>query len=470
MRKGFIGALGVALTGSGLALAQPAPLVKMALTGQPTTPTVQRVSEPPFLATADAPPEKIDAPKDAKGTAKAPLLPAPTTPPLTSPGYLEHSSCSPGCCQTCEPCCEKEPRFWITGENLLWWVKHGPLPVPLVGTGTAASLGIPGNPGASTLFGNTGLNYGELEGFRVGAGAWLNDCRTIGVEGSFFMLEQGVTRFSAAGDPTGNPVITLPIINAQTGTPAGLAVSLPGAFAGAVSVKSTSRFFGSDLNGVYNVVRNDGLSVDALAGVRYLNLQETLSVRRSASVLPGGNRFFLGANIPGPSVASVADEFDTQDQFFGGQFGAQVSYKRNKLSASLSAKVALGGNYDITNTHGTSSLAVPGAAPVVVAGGLLAGPSNSGRTHSTAFSWSPELGAHIGYQITDRIRITGGYTWLYWDELARPGNQIDRVVNLTQFPFSPTFGPLNGPPRPAPTLHRSEFWAQGIDVGLGISF
>src|SRR5262249_8724121 len=161
--------------------------------------------------------------------------------------------------------------------------------------------------------------------------------------------------------------------------------------------------------GVYNLFRTETTSIDALLGFRYLNLEEHLGLTRSATALGGANRFFLGANIPGASTANFADEFDTRDQFFGGQLGARYTYTWNRLTAEVTGKVALGGNYDLVNTFGTTTLLRPGLANATVPGGLLVAASNGGRFHETQFGWIPEVGVHLGYAVTRNIHVFAGY-------------------------------------------------------------
>jgi len=50
---------------------------------------------------------------------------------------------------------------------------------------------------------------------------------------------------------------------------------------------------------------------------------------------------------------------------------------------------------------------------------------------------------------------------LYWSNVVLAGNQIDRAVNLSQNP-----GPIVGEPRPAFAFQRSDYWVQGLNVGL----
>lgn len=73
----------------------------------------------------------------------------------------------------------------------------------------------------------------------------------------------------------------------------------------------------------------------------------------------------------------------------------------------------------------------------------------------------------LGYQIAPRVAVTAGYTFMYWTGVARPGEQIDTVVNPSQIPP----GTLNGPARPAFNgVNTSDIWIQGISTGLEFRF
>ena len=53
---------------------------------------------------------------------------------------------------------------------------------------------------------------------------------------------------------------------------------------------------------------------------------------------------------------------------------------------------------------------------------------------------------------------------------GRSGNQIDRVADRTTLPTLEPFVPGATGIRPAPLRVQSDFWAQGITFGLGLSF
>ncbi|HZY31087.1 MAG TPA: BBP7 family outer membrane beta-barrel protein, partial [Candidatus Methylomirabilis sp.] len=58
------------------------------------------------------------------------------------------------------------------------------------------------------------------------------------------------------------------------------------------------------------------------------------------------------------------------------------------------------------------------------------------------------------------------------NSVVRPAQQIDRNINPTQnasFEGSPPT-PLVGPAQPSFKFHSSDFWAQGLNVGLVARF
>jgi hypothetical protein len=78
----------------------------------------------------------------------------------------------------------------------------------------------------------------------------------------------------------------------------------------------------------------------------------------------------------------------------------------------------------------------------------------------------PEIGVNLGYDITPRLRAYAGYNLIYWSTVVRPGEQIDRVIDVTQVPNSRTGLPSTGQLRPAVLFKDTGFWVQGMTVGL----
>jgi hypothetical protein len=355
------------------------------------------------------------------------------------------------------PCAEVPNRFWGGAEYLLWWVKDGPTPGPLVTTGNPTDVvpGALGQPGTQPLFGGNGLAYGAFSGIRATLGGWFDDEHIFGVEASGFVLEQRRTGFAASSDNLGNPPLYVPFFNVATGQPGSFTIADPlfGA-AGKVAISSSSRLWGMEGNGYCNLARTDSLAFDVLVGYRYLSLREDLNLTAVSTDLGTGLQTVL------------ADQFATHSQFNGGQLGARLEWQREQLALELSGKLAMGVNHDVADINGATVATPPGGPPATFANGILTAPSNRGSQNSDRFSLVPQVGVKLGWNVTPWLRATVGYDFVYWTEVARPGQQIDVRVNPTQY-FG---GTLTGPALPAPLLNHTDFWAQGLNFGLALTF
>jgi hypothetical protein len=176
------------------------------------------------------------------------------------------------------------------------------------------------------------------------------------------------------------------------------------------------------------------------------------------------------------NVTTLNDSFNTSNQFYGGQFGSRLSVRGDWFSLDVTGKVAVGSGHQIVDIQG--SVTQSGPNPLVppglgtFAGGLFAQSTNIGRFNanplSVPFMVLPSLEVKLACQITERIRAYAGYDFMYWTQVLRPGNQIDHNVNLSQNAvLDPNgVGTLVGPAQPTPLFNRSEFWAQGVSIGL----
>src|SRR5205814_1928701 len=83
-------------------------------------------------------------------------------------------------------------RFWARIDYLLWWMKNGPLPFPLVTTGNPADAvpGALGQPGTRIPLGDSNIHFDGAYGMRFALGWWFDRYRNIGIEGSFFAKNQ----------------------------------------------------------------------------------------------------------------------------------------------------------------------------------------------------------------------------------------------------------------------------------------
>jgi hypothetical protein len=78
----------------------------------------------------------------------------------------------------------------------------------------------------------------------------------------------------------------------------------------------------------------------------------------------------------------------------------------------------------------------------------------------------PELGVYAGFQYVPWVRATVGYNVLAANHILRPADVLNPLVNLAQSTAVHRAGALTGPAQPAFAFRDSDFWLQGINVGL----
>jgi hypothetical protein len=346
-------------------------------------------------------------------------------------------------------------RLAVCGEYLLWWAKNQQIPV-LGTTGTVASGGVLGQPGTQNLFGPGPIDQSERQGARLSASLWLDQCQTIGLDAHFIFL--GRRQSSQSADSGAFPVISRPVFVLNTNSQDVEIVAFPGISTGSLRIDSASEFWGADANIIKRICSNCYRDIDIFVGYRYLRLAESIAISESITAGPG-------ASDPAGTQVFVKDRFATQNNFHGGQVGFHVEEKFDRLFVELRSAVALGVSNQSVDIDGVQIRTRPGEAPQQFVGGLLAARSNIGHFERSRFSVVPEVNLNIGYQFTPRFRAFVGYNFLYWSSVLRPGDQIDRTVDLTQIPNTPPVQ-STGQARPGVLLKDSSFWVQGVSVGL----
>src|SRR4029450_13690718 len=94
------------------------------------------------------------------------------------------------------------------------------------------------------------------------------------------------------------------------------------------------------------------------------------------------------------------------------------------------ASGALGVSHQELDIAGSQVRTRPGQAPMNFTGGLLAVGPNLGSFSRNEFSVAPEATVNVGYAVTPNVRVHVGYNFLFWSNVLRPGEQIDRVGDL----------------------------------------
>ncbi len=401
MRKEWLGSLAALFVGAGLGPAQPAP-------------------EPPVLA-SPAPNAHVS---HTQATLPAELPPLTDSPTATSASPSLFPLPGSGLCEAVDGCVEELPPYYEPAHkapdnagrhgncdkaHCQVWVSADPLLWWV-------------RPGGTSPLTDGSLDYGMQVGGRVAVG-FVNAAGDLGLEGAGLFFGRGTARQAAT--------IIVPV------SPRG------GLVVGARAASST-QLWGAEANVVGNAYGSGRLGIDLVGGLRYLTLDEA-----------------LGGSIEAPAIFAASDALRARNQFFGGQFGSQVELRWGRLYTNLLGKVAVGAMHQVVDAHGDATLA--GAAPLPA--GLLPSASLAGRLTRDEFGVVPEVNFNVGYQFRPGIRLYAGYTFLYLNDAARPGDQIGTLLNASLLP-----GGLPFATTPATPLNRTDFWAQGVNFGLAVRY
>jgi hypothetical protein len=343
---------------------------------------------------------------------------------------------------------------WFVGaEYLIWWLREGRLP-PALTTSSTASQGVLGQPDTRILYGDDSLQTRHADRFvggRLTIGYWFDPQQTLGIEGRAVFLERDSTHFATSSN--GSELLALPYTNALNGNPQSIVIAglgPRGLLSGGYNGYSRVEFFDQEVNLITPLLEEPGLRLELLAGARFLEMRDRTDLTASSKVLPAA-----------AVVLSTADHLRAHDFFYGGQLGLRGEVVRGRWFVNARAEVALGGNDEQERNFGQTVFASP-FQRVVQQGGLFVQPSNTGTFERTVLNGVYEIALNAGCRIYGETRFFVGYTLLMWDSPIRSGDQVDTVVNPTQFNGQS----LVGPARPGVPFREDFFWAQGVNVGL----
>jgi len=334
----------------------------------------------------------------------------------------------------------------VQTDYLLRWTRGNSLP-PLV---TASPAGTARNlagvlPGAQILFGGSNVDGEGRHGARLAFGYWLQHDQRCAFEVSVDWLgDNGGTHFAASSN--GASFLARPFFDANLNAPSALLVSAPGLISGAVSSSTFTQALSASAGLRKNWRQTGHWRIDLLGGYRYFQYRETLKVQQSATV--------MGGPVPMGTTISGADDFNAKNDFHGGEAGLAAEWHRNRWSASITPKVALGVVRKLSRINGDTAIA--GGAPLV--GDLLALSSNIGSRSENSFAALPEARLVGRYAVSQHLGFTLGYTVRYLSSVLRTSGQIDLTVNPNLLPP----GVAGGPARPQPQMNTRGLWSYGL--------
>jgi hypothetical protein len=350
----------------------------------------------------------------------------------------------------------RTPRAWVNLEYLVWFNSDMNSPTLIAGVPGVVAAG-PGGafaPAAQLFPRNRDIKFDAFNGIRGTAGM---DFEHFGVDASVFALEtnsEGAT-FTSTGAPVS---VARQYINVATGVPTNLYSSLLGQYTGGTEAVVDSYTWGADINARFPGFTFWADRVDYLAGFRYLNLSESITMTDVS-------------NFPTGQTLTVQDIIRTSNEFYGGQVGlhARAGACDRGLGTDFLYKFAFGSMKQTANLSGTNTYFVPGVAPDPVAGGLYArGPAAGTFTRNKA-AVVTEATFNVTYNFCKEAQVFFGYTIVYATSVIRPGEAINPVINDSTARFIANQTP-NTIPAPTFRFVANDYWVQGLNFGARFQY
>lgn len=353
-------------------------------------------------------------------------------------------------------------QLYVRGEYLMLWSRGYDVPALVTTSPQTADFedaGVLGVDGTEILFGDSTINDGMRSGGRITLGYWLRPCGDTALEAIWFRGGREVTDYHA--DSTGDPILARPFFNVEPGFEGqdAIAIAYPGLLEGSIDVHAVHDFNGVEVLARHRAFKDCWARLDFVIGWRYARVADDLTISHSLlSIDPS-------SGIPVDTTIDVVDRFETQNEFNGAEIGVIADVRHNCWTFEFLMKLAMGNMHSRVFVDGSTDT-ISSTGTTFTRAGLLTQSSNIGVYDSDQFSVMPELGLNLAYDLTPRLRLTFGYTFLYLSSVARPGDQIDPDVNLSQLPSVP----FNGVARPEYLFTTTDFWARGMNFGFEYRF
>ena len=353
--------------------------------------------------------------------------------------------CGSGHCQGCR-------GVTLDVGAVLWWTEGFGTPV-LATTSPEdtpqTDAGVLGQPDTGVLFGGSDLNDHLHSGGRIRLTKYVGPCYSL--EAGYTFLEQNSNDFFTSSAEV--PIIARPFFDVVGGEEVSGLTAFPGLVAGSLAIQAQTELGFANLAVRRALRRESCKKVDLMVGYRYGRLKESLGfveMNEAAQIVIEG------------TALELIDQFNTLNEFHGGEIGLVTELERDCWKLELMTKLCLGNTRSSVTVRGETIQNVPDEEPTTFQGGFLAQGTNMGDYEENSFSVIPEFNITLTRQLWCGWKAMFGYTFLFWTDVARPGDQIDRELNDSQFPP----GDLVGEPRPTFQYTSSDMWVQGFNLGF----
>lgn len=354
-------------------------------------------------------------------------------------GYDMHAS---GPCQTgfCPPVCIAP--YWASFDFLVWWRREREFPALVTTEPNGGIL-----PGATVLFGGE-MNESPQPGGRFDAGFWLDPCKCWGVGVGYFAV--GDESLSYAADSNQFNFLARPYFDAEPVTPGEdsiVVANLPGV-PGRISIQGNSEVYGGDVYFRRVLNRNACMQLDLLVGYQTARINEDLRINSVADDTPS---------------LTITDEFETENEYHAAFFGFDGVFRRGCFSLEMLMRFGFGNMNQRVGIHGMSTGSSPDS-------GLLAqSATNAGVHEQDDFAFMEDVGFKLAYHPMNRMKVSLGYSLMFWSSVARPERHIDRRVDSRL--FAPAGVPIDpAATNPAFSFDPTHFLIHGINAGVEFTY
>lgn len=335
----------------------------------------------------------------------------------------------------------RRPWVWADVELLLGATSGVDVP-PLITSGptTAGALaGAIGSPTTTFVFGERKMLDNWRPGLRAELGLWFGDKHQWGLSARYYSLYSTSDPLTVIGDGTNVVVVPRLIdltasginlldeliaillqtaafpgtnpINTATNIQLPFFISFPGLAVGSVAASVRTSFTGGDVNLRRVWFSTDDFRWETYVGYRQLRLGDEIRLQ------------YVSTSTQTTFTATAEDNVRTSNNFYGAQIGTLFSVAEGPWSLQLNGSVALGNNacdIDFSRVLLLSAFGV--TVPLIF--------SDSGN-RINYFSVVSEANARVGLRVTSHLKLTFGYTGLYWWNVARAQNQYNLSQSLT---------------------------------------
>jgi len=350
----------------------------------------------------------------------------------------------------CAPYCT--PGFWADVDFLLWWRDDRQFPALVTTHPNAGAL-----PGATVLFGNGPIDEQARPGGRLEFGLWVDNCQCYGLGGHFLGLSDAQVRFAVVDSPDllffARPYRDVAVVPPlQTSFP----IANDPLTTGRLDINAGSELLASDFFVRWLLCQGERRRVDLLFGYQFARVDEDLTINTLTQTQPTGL----------PSVA-VTDIFQARNEFHGGHFGLQGEYRYGGWGLELLAKFAFGNMRERVSINGSQVATDVGGGTANRTWGFLAHPTTNGGDHiQDDFAFMEDVGIKLAYYPLDRVKLSIGYSLMYWSSVVRPGDHIDLDIDGRLLTGAPPADATS----PAFTFNPSSFFVHGLNLGIEYQF